>query len=436
MDGIHSAQEEVFRAFDAQKARFISLEWHRRSRKTTMAINLLLREAILNPNSAYGYVGPTYKQARETVWDDPNMLNAYLPPQSQMRWRKNEQRLQVKFGNGSLLRILGADKPDSLRGLDACGVVFDEWALMKEEIWTAIFRPIFAQDPNRWAMFLYTPVGINHATDMHDRARAGRPGWYAKTLTTDTSGLLSAAELAEAAKDMPDWLVRQEFLCHRIADEDAVLITSRLIDALRDHHAVENETRTIIACDPATGGDACPIIVGRNCAIIDSKTLHDRDTMKIVGEIMLMSNLHKTKNVTVDNIGVGKGVADRCRELGLNVISFNSSEQAHDPERFANRRAEAWWATMQLIRDKSIPYPNSADVRRQLASVKVRPLHSNGRIIMEEKSSVRRRIGRSPDDADCFVYLVAGTQQLPPDEPKESRSRYRKARKTGSPWAA
>jgi hypothetical protein len=74
---IHTGQKKVLRAFDRKEARFFILNWARRHRKTTTAINILSKEAVKNPNSVYLYVGPTYKQAKNIIWRDPNMLSKW-----------------------------------------------------------------------------------------------------------------------------------------------------------------------------------------------------------------------------------------------------------------------------------------------------------------------------------------------------------------------
>ena len=44
---------------------------HRRFGKTVMAINHLLRDAILSDktNPRYAYIAPTYRQAKNVAWD-------------------------------------------------------------------------------------------------------------------------------------------------------------------------------------------------------------------------------------------------------------------------------------------------------------------------------------------------------------------------------
>ena len=425
LDGMHEWHIEAFKTFDGGSVRFFSLEWHRRSRKTTFWLNLAVREACRNSKRTYLLIGPTKEQERQIVWDDPNMLDAALPDRDEMAWEKNEQKLQVRFANGSRIVIRGSDDPDSIRGVGPHGVGFDEWALIKPMTWQEIIRPIIAEDVTRWAMFMYTPKGLNHATELHDAAK-GRPEWFASTLRASASGILSAAELAKAREDMPPVLYDQEMECARITDEEKVLITSRMLAGLSAYDPdidppEELAERRIIACDPAMGGDEAPmqyIVAGR---IVDQEISHDRDSMKLAGALAIFGRKHHCEEFAIDTIGNGKGVVDRLAEMGKIVHAFNSAEAAQEPDRFANLRAEAWWNVMQLVMDRKVPALTDPVILKQLAATHWQTQTSSGRLILEPKARTKKALGCSPDRADCYVIGLWGLQFVAPDdEPAEN----------------
>src|SRR3990172_4632703 len=60
--------------------RFKTLVWHRRSRKTTTAITQLVLHCLLKP-SIYWHIYPTYNEAKDAVWRDPQMLFRIIPPE-------------------------------------------------------------------------------------------------------------------------------------------------------------------------------------------------------------------------------------------------------------------------------------------------------------------------------------------------------------------
>ena len=285
IDGAHYHQRVLFNAFDVRgKAEVIApqtflCEWHRRCRKTTAAINLNIREAYRVPKSKYGVIAPTQVMARNIIWDDPRMLRSYLPDKREMDWKLNEQKMLVTFANGSLLKFGGADEPDSWRGTDFVGVTCDEWALMKENLWTEILRPVIGgplpddikqKQLFRWSLFLYTPKGMNHASRMFDDAcclneggtlpdcgvaQKLKPNRFASRVIGEKSGIFSNEELARMKEEMPKAMYDQEINCSRVTSEEMTLITSDMIHALNNHHATTTESfrevRKIVSVDPA-----------------------------------------------------------------------------------------------------------------------------------------------------------------------------------------
>jgi hypothetical protein len=428
LDGAHIHQLNALAAFDRHEARFFSLEWHRRARKSTLACNLLIRESCRYPKRSYVYVGPTKEQARNILWDDPNMLFAYLPPQEVFGWEKNEQKLYIRFANGSILRIRGADDPGTLRGIDAAGIVFDEWPLMDETIWTGIFCPIMAQDPRRWAIFCWTPIGENHATDMH-AAGANDPEWYVQTLKASESGLIPPDELVKAKKRMPPTLYDQEMECAHITDEERVLITSRMLDELNGYEVDDGDERGIISCDPSMGGDEAVFMAFRGRALVGMEAHHERDPMKLLGFLTIFGRKHGINTYVIDSIGIGGPLCARMSELGANVIPFNSSETSARPG-FFNKRAEAWWAARDDIQDHKVDPVEDAETRRQLAGVRYGVADSSGLLRIELKDKAKKRIGRSPDRGDCYVMgrWAMPLAENPANTRKPTNTRYRRQR--------
>ena len=423
---LHQRQREVLARFDRGEFRFGMCRWHRRGRKTTMISGLLAREAARYPQRNYIYVGPTYKQAKSIIWRDPNMLFSYLPPKAEYPWESNESELFVRFPHGqgetSLLHIKGADDPDSLRGIDAHGVVFDEWALQKPEIWTEIFRPIMAQDPTRWAIFIYTPKGTNHAWEMEQRALADESGdWMVDVLKASESGLIPADELRKAKEELPTSLYDQEFDCSYVTDEERTVITSAMIDKLRLINSTESLiTRRYISCDPALGGDECVAYYFVNTEPMDVLSTHERDAMKVVAWLAMMAVKHDTKYIVIDVVGgIGEVIGARLTEMGYTVFSFDSRLQARDHSRYLNTRAEAYWSVAQMIHDKEVVYPEEMELRRELSAVRYKLTHSSGKMALEPKDDTKKILGRSPDRADAYVQGLYCMRDIPADKDKD-----------------
>jgi len=464
--GSHIHQQRVLQRFDelvdsgTSDSHYFILEWARRHRKTTLAINLLIREACRLPQSKFVYVAPTKVMARNIVWDDPQMMRAYLPDKREMDYTLNDQKMMVKFANGSVVQCGGSDDPDSLRGIDAIGVVLDEYSLHKPEVWSEIFRPIIAgpipphlsrKQVYRWAMFLYTPQpGGFHATQLFDEAacigeggtlpEAGvapkmKPRWYASRLNAERVGLIPDSELQAMREDpmIPDSLYRQEMLCERVTTEEMTLITSAMLSDLNQHHATTHtamqEIRKIVSCDPAFGGDVCKIMGMINCTIEAEESIHNRhDTAEVVMAIKTMASRIGTKNIITDMIGAGLGIYHALQrdEADYAVQGFNSAESptvlekdryARQLIQFANKRAEAYWYTAERIRKFLVGPIRNPELLRQLPTASRYTTQGNsGRMLIIKKEKIKEVLKCSPDEADCYVMGIWGSQFVEPEE--------------------
>jgi hypothetical protein len=416
LDGLHDAQLEVLQAFDDSEARFFDLEWHRKARKTTLLLNLLIRECCRKPKGVYCYVGPNLKQARETVWDDPNMLDAYLPDPREMAWKKNESKLHVKFANGSLLKILGAAELGRMRGPDCEGVGIDEWSVHENgDVWHAVFEPVIRLKPHRWAMFLWTPVN-QHAIDAQAE-RKKNPQWYVRTLTADMSGVIPKDVLADTKANMPRAFFDREYMCSHVSDEEMSLITSKTLAELNEYQTIVSRPfKRIISIDPALGGDACTMRYFENFETKARMDVRSNDPKVVYSQALIFGEQNQCSQFIIDSIGLGLGIGRDLQEAGKVVILFNSSEQAEDPKRFGNKKAELWWYCMEQICAHRIPPITEGELLRQIpVAARYRVVSGGGKILMRLKEESRKILGRSPDDADSWAYGIWGLQFVEPD---------------------
>ena len=460
INGSTNDQKLLLHYFDCKleegvrKPQMMMAEWHRRARKTTLAINLLIREAYRVPKAKYVYIAPTQVMARNIVWDDPNMLKAYLPDKREIHWETNEQKMLITFANVSQVKVGGADNPDSLRGIDAVGVVFDEWALIKENTWTEIFRPIIAgplpphlknMPVYRWAMFLYTPKGMNHASVMFDNAACiadggvlpdcgmamkTLPNWFVSRLDGEKTGIFSNEELARMREEMPLAFYEQEIKCSRVTQEEMTLITSAMIHKLNEYHAKTTKSikvmRKIVSIDPAWGGDVCKIMGLVNKTVEVENSIRDRHrTDEIVMAAKLLAQKISTKNFIVDTVN-DVGIADALSvdEANYNVQYFKSSHKAKENKdnqyqqaiRFANCRAEAYHYTSQQIANFEAGPIKSIELMRQLPiASRYTTQGGSGRLIIIPKLKIKEELGCSPDEADCYVMGIWGEQHVQPE---------------------
>jgi len=454
LDGLHIHQKEALYAFDSGLYNRFLTEWARRHRKTTLWLNISIREACRYPNCSYGHIFPYQKEARETVWDAPDMLFRYLPDKREMDWTASEQKMLVKFENGSILQIGGADNPDSWRGPEWIGVVFDEAKHIKEQMWTTIIRPVMAGDllpekvklgVKRWVAFCYTPEGNNWTTQIFDqacmlgkggelpdcgRSKLLKKGYYASRLDAEIAGILNPQALAEAREEMPDTMYAQEMRCARLTEEERTLITSLMLNELnkvnweqvRRQYPLKHK---IVSIDPAFGGDMCVLKGFENVRCLETERYHPHKTSDIVFAAKEMAKRLGTRNFIVDCIGIGRGVADSLDDdvAGYNVQFFNSAEKPTiDDDLYFNKRAEAYCYVSKLIRKQKVETISDKELLRQLPKAS-RYRVKGGKCLMVSKDIIKEDLGCSPDDADAYVMGIYGIQFVEPEGYQEDFAR-------------
>lgn len=297
---------------------------------------MLIKEAMENENSVYGYIAPTYKQGKANVWVDPNMLKAYLPEEGVDKI--NDTELYVKFINGSLLRLFGSDEPDAIRGNDFRGVFVDEFALHKLAVWQEILRPIIAQDKNRFAVFAFTPKGRNHAYDYSELAKKGDEFFYS-FLPASLSGIIPQDELVKARKEMPEAIFRQEFECDFLDNLQGVFkgacvdrcTFGEQINAYGDFYIEIEEPKSgveyIVGSDFAKHNDYTVYVIMRT----DTKKVvafyRCNETSWSLQKMRLVEMAKRYNNATCvpDSTGVGDPIVEDLERMGLNVYYEKSN---------------------------------------------------------------------------------------------------------------
>jgi hypothetical protein len=160
----------------------------------------------------------------------------------------------------------------------------------------------------------------------------------------------------------------------------------------------------VIGVDVARhGGDesVCVLLLGGVARIL--WTIKGADLMTVAGRVAQTAQAVEadhgaTPPVWIDAIGLGAGVFDRCRELGVDAREFIASARASDSRRYLNLRAQAWWETREALRRGEIDLPDDRTLAGQLAAVRY-GIAASGALQIASKDSMKT----SPDRADALV---------------------------------
>jgi phage terminase large subunit len=201
-----------FVALHASEKRFKFVCAHRRAGKTVSLANQLIRAAYLNPRPwpppRYGYVGPSFEQAKDLVW---SYLRQYTEPIEGMRYMEGELAVILPH-NGAIIKLYGGMSAyERMRGMYFDGIVLDEYPLLQKTVFSTVVRPCLA-DYRGWAVVSGTSNGDDHFNTLRLKAMDDSERWdvFIIPLSSTAEDALSYGEARELTQDMsPDEYARE-----------------------------------------------------------------------------------------------------------------------------------------------------------------------------------------------------------------------------------
>jgi hypothetical protein len=171
-----------------------------------------------------------------------------------------------------------------------------------------------------------------------------------------------------------------------------------------------------VGVDVARGGeDKSVLALRQGNTICELRRFgYSDDTMELAGAVVGIQNGHDGPRAIVDVIGVGAGVYDRVREQGLPCSGFNASTGVKRTDvtgefGFTNLRSWAWWNLREMLDPASmcdVALPPDDRLTGDLVAPKWKVM-SGGRIQVESKDDIKKRIHRSTDDGDSVVQAMS-----------------------------
>lgn len=157
------------------------------------------------------------------------------------------------------------------------------------------------------------------------------------------------------------------------------------------------------------GSDRSALVARRgNVQVGKAKMWSGLDTMALSGRIKQLWDEAEERPtaIYVDVIGLGAGVVDRLRELGLPAVGINVAESPSEREQYMRLRDELWFRGREWLDQRDTRLEDDPALVSELTALKYRIL-STGKIQVESKEEAKRRGMRSPDIADAFLLTFA-----------------------------
>lgn len=198
-----------------EEARFRTAVCGRRFGKTFLGVKEIMRAYRLayargiDPDNEIWYGAPTFKQAKRVFW---NRLKRHVPD-DWLAGNINNSECIMPMKGGYIIRIVGLDDPDALRGSGLWFFLGDEWDDAKDAVWSEIVRPMLATAHGH-ALTIGTPKGFGK---LYEGYQLGQPGagkdpermaWKYNTLQ---GGNVPPEEVEAARRTLDAKTFRQEY---------------------------------------------------------------------------------------------------------------------------------------------------------------------------------------------------------------------------------
>jgi hypothetical protein len=119
---------------------------------------------------------------------------------------------------------------------------------------------------------------------------------------------------------------------------------------------------------------------------------------------------HRNATAVVDTNGIGAGVFDKLRNRGMSAVPLNvgtrtSARDSTGQIEFYNLKSQAVWKLREALdpsKNPTLCLPPGDALAEDLAAPRWKNM-AGGKLLVEPKDEVRKRLNRSPDRGDAVV---------------------------------
>ena len=384
--------------------------------KTAVAARAVLWFLATHRDSRVITTAPTWSQVEQLLWREIRSAVAEAHGRDSGRMFPSSQVAKLELGERWFAIGLSTNEPERFQGhhADHLLLVVDEASGVDERIYQAAEGFLTAEGAKVLLIGNPTrPGGQFHRSFTTERARwhqvhvgvADSPNYTAETVPEEVARAMPRASWEQEVKDAwgeesPMYQVRA---LGNFPDtsENTVIGLGKVEDAQR--RTLEAVGEVTIGCDVARFGDDETVIARRVGQVVRiAEKFHGKPTTHTAGRVAFWAE--GGAKIVVDDSGVGGGVTDQLRAMGLEVHAFNGGSTANRPNRFPNRRSEQWFEAAAQMEDIDL------DGDEQLAADLTAPRYSYDlklRQVVEKKEETKKRLGRSPDRADAVLLTLS-----------------------------
>ena len=398
--------------------------------KTALEAVIALWFMTTRPFARVVATAPTRQQLHDVLWSEIEKWRSKSPLLSTiLKWTKTYVYM-VGFEKRWFAVARTATKPENMQGFHEDNMLFivDEASGVAEPIMEAILGTL--SGPGNKLLMCGNPTQTSGT--FYDSHTADLAMYRAHKI--------SSRDCARTNKEMIAAMERKygrdsNFIRVRVdgefplQDDDVFLPMSALDRSIHSDWTLTKPVKIDISCDVARFGDDKTVIaykVNEKVTIYDK--VNGRDLMRTADKIVELGieliRKYKYKGsiiIRIDDSGVGGGVTDRLRQIKerspsrfswmvIKPIMFGQRIRHiyyHDTTTYMYACLKEMIASVDekgQLKPVELVLPDDADLFAQLSSRRYEMTEAS-KIKIESKDDFKKRIGSSPDEADCVIML-------------------------------
>lgn len=386
--------------------------------KTTMEAWLVLWFLLFNRPVNVPITANSQDQLRDVVWKEIAHWHAKLPRFLHDMLDVRVERVEVKGASDScfaVARTARPEKPEALQGFHCQTLVFviEEASGIEDVIFEVASGAL--SEPDNWQFMFANPTRLSGA--FHKAFHGSRHNWRTFHVPCSKSSRVSpeyAKTMAEEYGEDSN-VYRVRVMGDFPLSEDDAVIPLDLVEAAVGRDIEPNKHLPVVwGLDVARFGDDTTALCKRrgNATLEPCKEWRKLDTMQVVGKIAVEYRQTPEGDrpvcINTDVIGLGAGVVDRGREIGLPMRAVNVGERpSTDVDRFMRQRDELWFLARDWLANRDCIMVRDDKLMSELVQPKYKT-ESSGKLKVESKDDMKARGLKSPNVADAFCLTFAG----------------------------
>ncbi len=355
----------------------------------------------------------TSAQLNDVLMSEINKWHRKMSPEFREQIEVKSDRVELKSApteSFAACRTSRRENPEALQGFHADNMLFliDEASGIDD----VVFEVAAGALSTKGAKQVLTGNPTRTSGYFFDAFHKMRDNWYTMTVSCADSTRVDPKFIDDMALQYGDEssIFGVRVLGNFPKQDDDVLLPLHLIESAVNRD-VEPTGQVVWALDIARFGSDRSCLIKRqgNTVMDDIKVWQGKDLMQLCGlvhaEFLMEPDERRPMEIMCDVIGLGAGAVDRLCEMGLPARGVNVSEGSTIKEKYINRRAELWFALREWFMARDCRIPDDPTLIQELTAPRYQ-FTSSGKLKIESKDEIRKRLSRSCDVADALMLSM------------------------------